>query len=57
MELSPYLPFWNSVGQTIKRGLLAVVVVEQDELSDDPAIPYISQGADGRSAEGAAKLL
>lgn len=57
MELSPYLPFWNSVGKTIKRGLLAVVVVEQDELTDDPAIPYISQGSDGRSAEGAAKLL
>jgi hypothetical protein len=56
-ELSPYLPLWHHVGQSIKRGLLAVTVVEHDELADDPAVPFISQGSDGRSAEGAGKLL
>lgn len=57
MELSPYLPLWHRIGQGMERGLLAVTVVEHDELTDDPAIPFIEQGDDGRSAEGAAKLL
>lgn len=56
-ELSPYLPLWNHIGQGMQRGLLAVTVVEHDELTDDPAIPFIPQGSDGRSAEGATKLL
>jgi hypothetical protein len=34
-----------------------VTVVEHDKLTDDPAVPFISQGTDGRSAEGASKLL
>jgi hypothetical protein len=57
MELSPYLPLWHRIGQGMERGLLAVTVVEHDELTDNPAIPFIAQGSDGRSAEGAAKLL
>lgn len=57
MELSPYLPLWHRIGQSMERGLLAVTVVEHDELTDDPTIPFIKQGSDGRSAEGAAKLL
>jgi hypothetical protein len=56
-ELSPYLPLWHHVGQSVKRGLLALTVVEHDELTDDSAVPFISQGSDGRSAEGASKLL
>lgn len=56
-ELSPYLALWHHVGQSVKRGLLAVTVVEHDELTDDPTVPFISQGVDGRSAEGASKLL
>ena len=55
MELSPYLHFWKKAGEFVKKGLLAVTVVEQDELTDDPSIPYIGQGKDGRSAEGKAK--
>ncbi len=57
MELSPYLPLWHYIGQGMERALLAVTVVEHDELTDDPAVPFITQGSDGRSAEGAAKLL
>ena len=57
MELSPYLRVWHRVGQGMERGLLAVTVVEHDELTDNPEIPFIAQGIDGRSAEGAAKLL
>ena len=57
MELSPYLPLWCRMGREMEQGLLAVTVVEHDELTDDPAIPFISQRKDGRSAEGAAKLL
>jgi Restriction endonuclease BamHI len=55
MELSPYLHFWKRAGEFIKKGLLAVTVVEHDELTDDPSIPYIGQGKDGRSAEGKTK--
>ena len=55
MELSPYLYFWKRAGEFVKRGLLAVTVVEHDELTDDSSIPYIGQGKDGRSAEGKAK--
>jgi hypothetical protein len=55
-ELSPYLALWHHVGQSVRRGLVAVTVVEHDELTDDPSIPFISQGSDGRSAEAAAKL-
>jgi Restriction endonuclease BamHI len=56
-ELSPYLALWHHVGHSVKRGLLAVTVVEHDELTNDTAVPFISQGIDGRSAEGASKLL
>ncbi len=55
MELSPYLQFWKNAGAFVKHGLLAVTVVEQDEITDDPNVPYFRQGTDGRSAEGAAK--
>ena len=55
-ELSPYLAFWNRFGAQLQRGLLAITVVEHDELTDDESIPYIPQGKDGRSAEGAARL-
>lgn len=55
MELSPYLHFWKKAGAFVKKGLLAVTVVEHDTLSDDPSVPYIRQGKDGRSAEGKAK--
>jgi hypothetical protein len=55
MELSPYLHFWKKAGTFVERGLLAVTVVEHDLLTDDPKVPYIGQGKDGRSAEGAAK--
>ena len=56
MELNPYLGFWKMAGANVKTGLLAVSVVEQDALTDDPVVPYIKAGKDGRSAEGKAKL-
>ncbi len=55
MELSPYLHFWKKAGEFVKNGLLAVTVVEHDALTEDSSVPYISQGKDGRSAEGYAK--
>lgn len=54
-ELSPYLGMWKSMGEAVERGLLAIVVVEQDELTDDPQIPYLKAGKDGRSAQGKGK--
>ncbi len=57
LELSPYLRLWQHAGQGTQRGMLAVTVVEHDQLTDDADVPFISQGKDGRSAEGATKLL
>jgi hypothetical protein len=54
-ELSPYLPMWSGLASTVDRGLLAVTVVEHDELTDDEGLPYLGKGKDGRSAEGAQK--
>ncbi|WP_081666153.1 hypothetical protein [Pseudogulbenkiania ferrooxidans] len=54
-ELSPYLGFWQNIGQTIQSGMLAITVVEHDEISDDPNLPFLAVGNDGRAAEGKKK--
>lgn len=54
-ELSGYLSMWEGLKSTVDRGLLAVTVVEHDELTDDPDFPYLKAGNDGRAAEGRAK--
>lgn len=54
-ELSGYLDMWADLGATVNRGLLAVTVVEHDELTDDSDFPYLSRGNDGRAKEGRAK--
>lgn len=51
-ELSPYLKMWSGLSSTVDHGLLAVTVVEHDELTDDKALPYLGRGKDGRAAEG-----
>jgi hypothetical protein len=43
MELSPYLPLWQRIGQGMERGLLAVTVVEHDELTDNPEIDIVQK--------------
>jgi Restriction endonuclease BamHI len=54
-ELSPYLAMWSGLASTVERGLLALTVVEHDELTDDEAISYLKSGKDGRSREGKRK--
>lgn len=54
-ELSPYLGMWKNMGASVERGMLAIAVVEHDELTDDPAFPYLKTGKDGRSVEGKQK--
>jgi Restriction endonuclease BamHI len=56
-ELSGYLAMWAGLSSSVAKGLLAVSVVEQDDLTDDPAFPYLPTGNDGRAKEGRAKLL
>lgn len=53
-ELSGYLELWESVKDTVESGLLAITVVEHDELArpDDESVPYLETGEDGRAAEG-----
>lgn len=48
-ELSPYLPMWSGLSSSVKRGLLAITVVEHDELSDSVDVPYLERGRDGNA--------
>lgn len=54
-ELSGYLSMWESLKAGVARGLLAITVVEHDELTDDSTHPYLPTGNDGRAREGRAK--
>lgn len=54
-ELSGYLSMWKDLEARVERGLLAVSVVEQDHLTDEPEFPYLAGGSDGRAKEGRAK--
>jgi len=49
-ELEPYFYFWSQAGKLVKRGLLAVVEVEHDELfkSTDER-DFLTLGAEGNS--------
>jgi hypothetical protein len=48
-ELSGYLSLWEGLKSTVERGLLAITVVEHDELTDDRSLPYLPVGNDGRA--------
>lgn len=48
-ELTPYLSFWKSYAHLVQKGLLAISVVEHDDLTDDPKIPYLKLGKDGNA--------
>ena len=54
-ELSGYLEVWEAARERVKRGLLAISVVEHDALTDDELIPYLPVGNDGRAAQGRAR--
>lgn len=54
-ELSGYLAMWEGLKESVERGLLAITVVEHDELTDDSSYPYLPAGNDGRAREGKAK--
>lgn len=48
-ELSGYLAMWEAMHPSVKRGLLAISVVEHDALTNDASHPYMTAGLDGRS--------
>jgi len=54
-ELSGYLAMWKDLEARVERGLLALTVVEHDELTDAPEFPYLGMGNDGRARQGRAK--
>jgi hypothetical protein len=54
-ELSGYLAMWEELKSSVKRGLLAISVVEHDELTTDTSFPYLPAGNDGRAKEGQGK--
>jgi hypothetical protein len=53
-ELNPYLPLWRGAGTSVKRGMLAITIVEQDSL--DESVPYIPRTNAGRSKQGKQRL-
>jgi hypothetical protein len=46
---------WKGLEASVERGLLAISVVEQDALTDEPSFPYLPSGNDGRANEGKVK--
>jgi hypothetical protein len=54
-ELSGYLSMWKQLGGSVGKGLLAISVVEHDELTDEPSHPFLPAGQDGRAREGRSK--
>lgn len=46
---------WQDLGARVEEGLLAISVVEHDELTDASEYPYLKAGNDGRAREGKAK--
>lgn len=54
-ELSGYLAMWENLKAGVSKGLLAITVVEHDELTSDEH-PYLPTGNDGRAREGRAKV-
>jgi len=55
-ELSGYLAMWADLKSSVTRGLLAITVVEHDNLTLDEKFPYLSVGNDGRAQEGRIKV-
>lgn len=55
-ELSGYLAMWEGLKNTVERGLLAITVVEHDQLTDSDDIDYLTAGTDGRAREGRSRL-
>lgn len=55
-ELSGYIELWQSLGNTVKKGLLAITVVEYDKLvTDDDSFPYLKSTNAGRAKQGKAR--
>ncbi|PLK68698.1 hypothetical protein C0V73_22780 [Rhizobium sp. TH135] len=53
-ELSGYLEMWHGLGEAIESGVLAITVVEHDELTDD-AVPFLTSGEDGNAKRARAR--
>ena len=54
-ELSGYLAMWESLKSVVEHGLLAITVVEHDQLTDSDEVDYLRVGSDGRAREGRSK--
>lgn len=54
-ELSGYLSMWESLKTGVSRGLLAISVVEHDELTENESFPYLSVGNDGNAKKSQSK--
>lgn len=50
-ELRGYLRFWQGLGKGVDKGLLAISVVEHDEVTTRPDIPFLFMGDDGNAKQ------
>lgn len=48
-ELAPYLDFWAKAVSSSGEGVLALTVVEHDEITDKEVVSYLPRGTDGNS--------
>lgn len=46
---------WKDLETSVEHGLLAISVVEHDELTDEEGHPYLPVGNDGRAREARVK--
>lgn len=46
-ELQPYFPLWRSLNSNIHAGVLQIIVIEHDAVSEN--VPLITKGTDGRA--------
>jgi Restriction endonuclease BamHI len=57
-ELQPYFYFWGAIGRSLRRGLLAVIEVEQDELINSvDERDFIPRGDDGNAFRLASRKI
>ncbi|MDR3751687.1 MAG: hypothetical protein P4K94_09410 [Terracidiphilus sp.] len=57
-ELQPYFYFWSAFGRSLKRGLLAVIEVEQDALIESvDERDFIPRGEDGNAFRLASRKI
>ncbi|CAM4447889.1 PDDEXK family nuclease [Paenibacillus tarimensis] len=54
-ELEPYFPVWDKLAESMESGILLIIEIEHDGVSEH--IPPLPKGKDGRAREASAKRM